>query len=173
MFNRFYTFWNNRSLFGKMLIAALIGLACYLILLFLFLGAVMLVSGNSTDFLLSQPDSNIVSIEIVHFPGSSFYHGEDLDTVIPIAEVPRESHDDLLRQLKTVPYYAYGHDPIQWVVGGGLRITYSDGSYELISHIGGITYDPKHDPAVVHHNTYFDEEVFLSFLSEYGYQKAP
>ena len=121
--------------------------------------------GTEVSFSLSQPENNIKQIEVVWVYNWLTYEHTDTDTFEIISTVSEKQHDIFLEDLYNVSCYRYRGDRIEGFDQNTIRITYLDGSIELIGARsvyyetveGEWEYPPYH----------FDGEAFDDFISKY------
>lgn len=136
-------------------------------LVFLALLLVLLTGCNRNRvYPFAYSSDQISNIEIVNIPASSFMRGGDLQDITSVKTVFAEDWEALLSDFHEVRCYKYFNDPPTILEGLGIRITYTDGSYDIVgSHTG--CYILGED---IKYRWYgFDQEAFLNFIEEYRY----
>ena len=117
------------------------------------------------DFSLEQPEDQVVAIEIICILTWSGYDPENENTFEVQRTIDPVQYDTFLQKLYDVPCYRYFNDPLEGVGKNTIRVSFSDGSYQLIGEdtvyyetsIGDWEY-PRY---------YFDKEAFDAFLSDF------
>ena len=118
------------------------------------------------DFTLAQPEDQIVNIEIICVDSWLTYDPENTATFYIQWTIDPARYDAFLKELYQVPCYRYVNDPSQAFGKNTIRVSFSDGSYELIGS------------ATVYYETatgdweypfcYFDKEAFERFISDFS-----
>lgn len=119
---------------------------------------------KNRTYSFTSPDEQISNIEIVNIPTSFYKVSVDLEDIVSVKTIPTDQWEQFLSDFHEVPYSKYYFEPSTYLAGTGIRITYQDGSYEIIEdntvgYVVGedITYPPY----------YFDEDAFNSFIKKY------
>ena len=116
-------------------------------------------------FSLSQPEDMVEQIEIISVDPQRMYHHDDASTFQIQKCIPSEQHEAFLQELYDVPCYRYRNDPFQGFGPNTIRITYLDGSYELIGwrtvYYETPAGDWKYPPY------YFDGEGFAEYIMNF------
>lgn len=119
--------------------------------------------GVAKTYSLAQSERNIAQIEIIDIKNWHEYTpGGDYEFEV-VREISAKYHSTFLEELYDVPCYSYYGSPYDGFAENTIRISYLDGSFELVSEKtvyyeavdGDWTY-PSYD---------FEEEAFNSFLS--------
>ena len=136
-------------------------LICILLCTLIFSGCVRRVTTP-----LSQPENQVAAIEILdvyrwheHTPGEPLQDG----IFEVVCEIP--SHEEFLDALNQLPRYSTFGDPIEGFNGNTVRITYQDGSFEMIGKRCSYYETPDGDWDYEH--DHFNHESFEEFLSTY------
>ena len=120
---------------------------------------------KEVSFSTCQPEDNITQIEVIWVYNWLTYEHADIDTFEIISIVPEEQHTVFLENLYNVSCYRYHGDPFEGFDQNTIRITYLDGSIELIGartvYYETVAGEWKYPPF------YFDNEAFKSFVSLY------
>ena len=87
---------------------------------------------------------------------------EDYSAIAPVITVDQEQWQRFLADLKEIPCKQYFNDPVQGFSGNVIRITYTDGSYEVIGPLAGLHVDPK--GKWTYKDYYFEKDVFAVFV---------
>lgn len=138
---------------------------CILLLALILSGCVRRVPPS-----LVQPEDQVVSIEILdvyrwheHTPGDPLPEGI-LEVVCEIS-----NHEEILNALHQLPRYRPLGDPLLGFHGHTIRITYQDGSFEMIGE--ACSYYETPDGEWHYKHDRFNHETFEDFLSTYiGYR---
>ncbi len=122
------------------------------------------------DFSLVGPEDQVASIEIItvyNWSGIPYggpkYDPEDPNSYEIQWTIDPEQHDEFLKELYKVPCYRYTNDPWESFAKNTIRVTYSDGSYELIGEVTVYYETPEGDWKYPRY--YFNKEGFDKFIS--------
>lgn len=105
----------------------------------------------------SQPEEEMVGIEIIHFQ-EAFPFNE----ITTIVDIPLSDQKEFLSEFKKVMCQKK-MDPSQQVLNGNMiRITYRDQSIEMIAYSTAFYYPTSGDPCFPHYH--FDDQEFSCFV---------
>lgn len=113
----------------------------------------------------AQPESNIVQIEIInvsrwheYVPGGTYEHEV-------VCEIPAKNFDLFFKGLRDVPCNSYYGSPYNGFMEDTIRITYSDGSFELIGE-KSVYYETK-EGEWTYPSYDMELDAYTSFLSSW------
>jgi len=138
----------------------------WLAFLILLLAFLLSYCQKRTSFSLSQPENAVKKIEIIAVDPYRFYNHEDSRTFKILQTINPVQHGSFLKELYDVPCYRYRNDPLQGFDQHTVRVTYLDGSYELIG--SRTVYYKTPDGAWKYPPYYFDEEAFVALIAKYS-----
>ena len=138
-----------------------------------FIGIIMLslcLSGcnTSSEYTFMKPASEIVSMDIICTdPYRDYSAYNDIEPAYKIASEQWSSFISDFTKITCKRYYA---DPCLSLSGMVIRITYMDGSYEVISPYTGLHVTSDGDWRYI--MCYFDDAAFNSLISAYTEDKG-
>jgi len=175
-------FMEGRSLFTKISLGCLGVVLAQIILGVLFIAAVLgfvtfmsWLNSNKTYKLL-YPVEEIAAIQIVQIDDSISIYGNRLEEIpemldqrtTVIASLEDTQITACTQDLFALPASRWWNDPMPYIEGGTLLITYRNGSREWICARGSFYYDTVDEgPGLTWY--FFSLEVFSSFLQRNGY----
>lgn len=159
-------FLDECSIGTKILLAIIGGVIGFGILLFLYLGAVMLIGSKTYPLELLHDQDQITQVEILHV-GDDIHYGTEFTNVTVCAVLTKDQWTNLLCDLNDIPCYSTGHDSSPHIYGPAIRISYQNGDYEILSGHGFFQSSGDQYPWV---NRLFPSEELVELLTSYGYQ---
>ena len=119
--------------------------------------------GIRKEYSTAQEISNVERIEIINVKKWYEYNpGDDYEFDL-VCEISKENHSAFLKELHKLPCSSYYGSPYDGIMENTIRITYIDGSFELVGEravyyetVTGEWMYPSYD---------FEKEPFESFLS--------
>ena len=123
-----------------------------------------LLSGCSYEgkYQLEQAYNNIQTVEVLYVSPYEICSNEQLLEKDNNASVDEGNWEKLITELENIPCKAYAHDPSWGITGDILRITYKDGSVELVGERGGLYYSADEWE---YRYLYFEEAEFHALIS--------
>lgn len=134
-------------------------LVCILLILFLW-------NCGREQYVLSQPADVINSIDIVSVANDTILVKGFYDAIESVCVIEQEYWDDFLADFHAIPSKRYLNDPAESVTGNAIRITYRDGSFELIGQKAVFSSKPNKDWEYL--SFHFDNESFHSLIKEWS-----
>ena len=120
--------------------------------------------GRNKVYPFAYSADQISNIEIVNIPASSFMYGGNLKDIISIKTISVDNWEAFLADFHDVRCYKYFNDPPTFLEGLGMRITYLDGSFEIVDKRTGCHIVGED----IKYQWYgFDREAFLDFIKRY------
>lgn len=132
-------------------------------ILFILIIIMLSTCQKRTAFSLSQSEASVDKIEIIAVDPLHIYSHDDTSTFQVQQTIAPNLHITFLKKLYDVPCYRYRNDPIQGFDQNTIRVTYRDGSYELIGWCTVYYETPAGDWKYPPY--YFDKEAFVEFIS--------
>ena len=124
--------------------------------------------GVRKNYSTAQKESNVVRIEIInikkwynHTPGNDY----EFDVVCEIAEA---YHATFLKELYDLPCSHYYGSPYDGIMEDAIRITYKDGSFELVTERS--VYYETANGAWAYPSYDFEQEPFEGFVTSWKLQ---
>ena len=159
-------FWERRSLFGKIVLAMCVYVLLHLLLFGLFFGGVMLLGSFTFDLELSQSTEHIAQIEIIHVGWDDVYNDEHFDNITVCTVLEEPQWDTFLAELDNITCRGTGFDAPKHIFGPTIRITYRDGTFDLLSSTGFFF---SSDTDYPYRARTLDYDELLELISTYGY----
>ena len=120
---------------------------------------------KKASFALVQSEATVDRIEIIWVYNWFDYDPDDTDTFEICYTISKEQHSTFLEDLYDVPCYKYRNDPIQGFGQNTIRVTYSDGAFEMIG--ARSVYYETADGEWKYPTYYFDAEAFEDLIAAY------
>lgn len=161
-------FIDERSLFTKILLAIGTYLLIYLFLFGLFFGGAMLVSSIQFDLELSHSTEQIARIEIIHVGDDGDSDDREFRNITVCAVLEEAQWKTFLAELHEVTCRGTAYEAKSHIFGATVRITYQDGTFDLLSSSGFFFSSDVKSP---YRARTLDSDELLELLTAYGYYK--
>ena len=126
--------------------------------------AVLAWCHKTNQYTLAQPNSCISNVEIVHVPSHTIVDDGAYEKIVVTATIPDDQIPSFLDDFSRVPSKKdFGH-PAYYVEGNVVRITYSDGAFELIGKYAGFYATSSGETDYIDYH--FTVSRFEQFISE-------
>lgn len=120
---------------------------------------------NKKTYSLAQSEKNIAQIEIINITGwFNYTPGSDYDFEV-VSEISVKDYPSFLDALYDIPCYSYYGSPYNGFMDDTIRITYADGSFELVGEKS--VYYETADDKWTYPSYDFEQEAFKCFLSSW------
>lgn len=91
----------------------------------------------------------------------------NFENIVVLASIPEEAWDRFLADFKAIECKSYIGDPVYWLGGKIIRITYKDGGIELISECTGFYHRFDEEGIGDFKSKFFDDEQFEQLIENY------
>lgn len=133
-----------------------------ILLIFATLLSLLCGCEKEQQYMLGQAHEYVQAIEIIYVSPYQTCVNEALLQMEAIIAVDKAEWENFFCKFSEISCNAYFHDPSWSVCGDVIRITYEDGSADLISAYGGLYYS---DGEWQYQYLYFDTEAFDVLIS--------
>lgn len=130
----------------------------------------ILLSGCGTlpvKYHLEKDTSSISRIEIVNVPDADEVYLSNYDNIAVIATVNKTEWEKFWSDFNQIPRFRVLQDPMEYIEGYAIRITYDSGELELIGQYSALYDDGKYELSRRYKWAGFDENAFAEFISVY------
>lgn len=146
------------------IVLVIIGLIILLLPILLFLW--LLFGNHSVVYEFSQPNENIVCVEIVNIDREKDIYEKNFDSIEVIATITEDMLQEFYDDFAALPCEKVSLDPPYGFDDEALLVHFKDGSFEFVDVLGGYYYDiPEDDWDSKYY--WFEEELFEELIEKY------
>ena len=120
---------------------------------------------HKEDYTLAQPAENITGVEIVYVGNSRILCGGFYESIKPVCTIAEEDWEAFFTDFYAMDCSGYLNDPNLNYEGELIRITYSDGGFEVIGTHAGFYCTKDRDQRYIYLR--FDEDLYQSLISKW------
>lgn len=153
-------------------LCVLLALIAPLLIPLFFLCVIGIIASIPVEYDLAQPAGQITQIAIVYEDAEEPIFDISDPRITVYAQLEPDQFADFLADFDRVRVYRGAYDGFPVHGGPSIRITYADGTREIIARAGSYRYPPGENPRPIGNWQYFEENkgfTFFDLLEKYGY----
>ena len=152
-------------------LCVLLALIAPILIPLVFLCVILVISSIPVEYALAQPADQIVQIAIVYEAAQEPVFDISDPRITVYTQLEPDQFSDFLTDFDRVRVYRGAYDGFPIHGGPSIRITYADGTREIIAQKGNYRYPPGENPQPIRGRQLFEKSkgfTFIDLLEKYG-----